>query len=70
VTAHRSRSALIGASFCFASAVAFSVKSILIKIAYTYNVDASTLLTLRMGFALPFFLAMAAWSAGIRNTRA
>jgi len=62
VTAHRSRSAPIGASFCFASAVAFSLKSILIKIAYTYGVDASTLLTLRMGFALPFFLAMAAWS--------
>jgi len=60
--AHPSRSALIGASFCFVSAVFFSFKSILIKLAYVYHVDASTLLTLRMGFALPFFLAMAAWS--------
>jgi drug/metabolite transporter (DMT)-like permease len=56
------RSALIGAALCFVAAVAFSIKSILIKLAYAYHVDASTLLTLRMGFALPFFLAMAAWS--------
>ncbi len=62
MTAQSSRDALIGASFCFASAVCFSFKSILIKFAYAYHVDASTLLTLRMGFALPFFLAMAAWS--------
>lgn len=60
--AHPSRSALVGASLCFVSAVCFSFKSILIKLAYAYHVDASTLLTLRMGFALPFFLAMAAWS--------
>lgn len=55
-------STLGGAAFCFVSAVCFSFKSILIKLAYAYPVDASTLLTLRMGFALPFFLAMAAWS--------
>jgi len=53
---------LAGVAFCFISAVCFSFKSILIKIAYTYHVDASTLLTLRMGLALPFFLVMAAWS--------
>jgi drug/metabolite transporter (DMT)-like permease len=58
----RDRSALSGTIFCFASAVGFSYKSILIKFAYAYHVDASTLLTLRMGFALPFFLAMAAWA--------
>lgn len=58
----RDRAAFAGAAFCFASAVGFSYKSILIKFAYAYPVDASTLLTLRMGFALPFFLAMAAWA--------
>jgi drug/metabolite transporter (DMT)-like permease len=56
------RTALTGALFCFISAVGFSFKSILIKLAYVYPVDASTLLTLRMAFSLPFFLSMAFWS--------
>jgi drug/metabolite transporter (DMT)-like permease len=41
-------------------ATCFSVKSIFIKLAYRHGVDAATLLTLRMSFALPFFLAVAA----------
>lgn len=41
-------------------ATCFSVKSIFIKLAYRHGVDAATLLALRMGFALPFFLAVAA----------
>jgi len=44
----------------------FSFKAILIKLAYAWHpVDALTLLTLRMLFATPFFVAMA-WSAGRR----
>lgn len=40
-------------------ALAFSFKAIFIKAAYTYHVDAETLLALRMGYSLPFFVAMA-----------
>ena len=39
----------------------FSLRPILIKLAYGYVVDPVTLLALRMVFSLPFFLAAAAW---------
>ena len=39
-------------------ALAFSFKAIFIKAAYAYDVDAETLLALRMGYSLPFFVAM------------
>lgn len=41
------------------AAAAFSAKSVFIKLAYRYGVDAVTLLSLRMLFSLPFFVAMA-----------
>src|SRR5882672_558158 len=44
-----------------ADMVCFSLRPILIKFAYGYVVDPVTLLALRMIFALPFFLAAAAW---------
>ena len=44
------------------SAVGFSAKAILIKLAYAYPVDAATLLTLRLLFSAPFFVLMALWS--------
>ena len=42
----------------------FSVKAIIIKLAYAWDpsLDAVTLLTLRMLYSAPFFLAMAWWS--------
>lgn len=40
------------------SAVLFSAKSVLVKLAYHYPITAETLLVLRMLFALPFFLLM------------
>jgi len=47
----------------------FSFKAILIKLAYReYPVDAITLLTLRMLYSAPLFLAMAAWAQ--RTSRA
>jgi len=52
-----------GAVLVFLGAVGFSVKAIFIKLAYRYAVDATTLLALRMTFALPFFLAVA-WKTG------
>ena len=48
----------LGLTFAVLGAVGFSFKAILIKLAYPYGVDAVTLLALRMGLSLPFFLAL------------
>lgn len=53
-----SRPALVGILLVLASAVLFATKSIFIKLAYQEAVDPVTLLTLRLVFALPFFMAM------------
>jgi drug/metabolite transporter (DMT)-like permease len=51
----------IGVAMALAGVMCFSLRPILIKLAYGYVVDPITLLALRMIFALPFFLAAAAW---------
>jgi drug/metabolite transporter (DMT)-like permease len=58
------RQVLTGSALIVLGTIGFSAKSILIKLAYaeTAQVDAITLLTLRMLLALPFFLAIALWS--------
>ena len=43
-------------------AIAFSGKAIIVKLAYRYDVDAVTLIMLRMLFALPLFLLLAGWA--------
>jgi hypothetical protein len=48
----------VGLAFALRGAIGFSFKAILVKIAYQYDVDAETLLALRMGLSLPFFIAM------------
>lgn len=48
----------VGVVLALLSAVGFSFKAVLVKLAYPYGVDAVTLLTLRMGLSLPFFLAL------------
>lgn len=64
---------LIGIAFAVAGVVGFSLRSIFIRLAYTYTVDPVTLLALRMIFSLPFFLLIATWtgrnSTGARLTR-
>ena len=50
-----------GIALALAGVVAFSVRPILIKLAYAYVTDPVTLIALRMLFSLPFFLAMAFW---------
>ena len=55
----------LGLLFALLGAVGFSFKAILIKLAYPYGVDAVTLLALRMGLSLPFFLALG-WIDGRR----
>lgn len=46
-----------------ASSILFCSKGVVAKLAYAHGADAITVLALRMGFALPFFAAMAAWAA-------
>lgn len=45
-----------GSIFVFISAVCFSAKAIMVKLAYVYHVDPLSLLFLRMLFSLPFFV--------------
>jgi len=52
---------MIGAALVVFSAIAFSAKAIIIKLAYRHGVDAVTLLALRMAISAPFFLAVAWW---------
>ena len=49
-------SAATGAALALLAALGFSMKAIFVKLSYPYGVDAITLLALRMGFSLPFFL--------------
>lgn len=51
---------MAGIIFALVAAIGFSAKAILVKLAYLDDVDAITLLALRMAFALPFFLIVAA----------
>ena len=53
--------AVLGVVFALFAAVGFSVKAILIKLAYLDHVDPITLLALRMAFSLPFFVFAALW---------
>lgn len=59
----RTHGSLIGSMLVVISAIGFSVKAIMVKLAYGYHVDAITLLALRMAFAMPLFLALAIWSS-------
>jgi drug/metabolite transporter (DMT)-like permease len=53
---------LIGIALALFGTIAFSLRPVLIKLAYGYVLDPITLIALRMMFALPFFLAAALWS--------
>lgn len=48
----------LGAGLVFLAAFCFAMKGILIKLAYQYPIDAISLLTLRMLFALPFYIGI------------
>jgi drug/metabolite transporter (DMT)-like permease len=51
-----------GSIMVLVSAIAFSSKAIIVKLAYIYAVDAATLIALRMLFSIPFFVALAIWA--------
>lgn len=55
---------LYGVLLVAASAIMFSGKAILIKIAYRYHIDAVSLMTLRMLMSLPFYLVIGFYSRG------
>ena len=63
------RSAYIGVVCAILGSVAFSGKTIIVKLAYQYHVDVLTLLALRMLFSLPFFLFMAWWAGAAHLSR-
>lgn len=52
-----------GTALVFLAAVGFSIKAILVKIAYGYGADAATVLALRMLFSAPFFVGLAIWQS-------
>ncbi len=52
----------IGIIFAVLGIVLFSAKAVMVKLAYTHGVDHLTLLLFRMGFALPFYLAIALYT--------
>jgi drug/metabolite transporter (DMT)-like permease len=55
-----------GIALALAGVIAFSVRPILIKLAYAYVTDPVTLIALRMVFSLPFFVAAAFWVRRVR----
>ncbi|HVE89011.1 MAG TPA: DMT family transporter [Burkholderiaceae bacterium] len=52
-----------GLALAIGGSVLFSAKAVVIKLAYRYGVDATTLIALRMAFSLPFFVAALIWSS-------
>ncbi len=52
-----------GLAMALAGSIAFSGKAIIVKLAYRHGTDATTLIMLRMLFALPIFATMAWWAS-------
>lgn len=65
VIPQNNRQAIFGYLFVLLSAFGFSAKAVLVKLAYSYShqLDAITLMVLRMAISLPFFLVVALWTA-------
>jgi drug/metabolite transporter (DMT)-like permease len=59
-----------GIALALVGVLAFSVRPILIKLAYAYVTDPVTLIALRMVFSLPFFIATAFWVKRDRERKA
>jgi len=63
------RKEVIAGLLVFLGAICFSAKAVLVKLAYRYEVDSVSLLTLRMIFSLPAFLLVAWLASRSRNSR-
>ncbi|MSP94446.1 MAG: DMT family transporter [Alphaproteobacteria bacterium] len=59
----------IGYFFAAAGAILFSIKAIIVKLAYEIDVDPETLLALRLGLSLPFYLAVGFYSISGRRQK-
>ncbi|MCB0608363.1 MAG: DMT family transporter [Lewinella sp.] len=59
---------ILAAGLMVIAATCFSVKAVLIKLAYRYEVDSTSLLALRMAFSTPIFILVAWWN-NRRQTR-
>jgi drug/metabolite transporter (DMT)-like permease len=55
------RQKLLAAAMVVTSAFCFSTKAVVIKLAYRYEIDSLSLLSLRMIFSLPFFILILWW---------
>ncbi|MFI5303956.1 MAG: DMT family transporter [Nitrospiria bacterium] len=64
----KTQGSIVGTGMVLLGAFGFSAKAVLIKMAYVRSVDPITLLTLRMGFSIPFFLTIAIWTS-LRNKK-
>jgi drug/metabolite transporter (DMT)-like permease len=66
VSQHKSPSTYlaVGLLLAVSGVICFSIRPVLIKLAYAYVVDPVTLLALRMIFSVPFFVAAALWARG------
>ncbi|WP_234406090.1 EamA family transporter [Methylobacillus glycogenes] len=51
----------LGLLFALVSAIGFSAKAIFVKLAYVDQIDATTLLALRMIMSVPFFVVAIFW---------
>ncbi|OZA03497.1 MAG: EamA family transporter, partial [Polynucleobacter sp. 24-46-87] len=60
---HQHRRYLYGILMAGLGSVLFSGKAILVKLAFTYNANAETIIALRMLMALPLFWAIYWWQA-------
>jgi drug/metabolite transporter (DMT)-like permease len=58
-----------GVLLALGGAFLFSLKPIFVKLSYGHEVDAVTQLVLRMGFALPFYMAMGLYALRTRTRR-
>ncbi|MBW8832673.1 MAG: DMT family transporter [Burkholderiales bacterium] len=56
------RRTAIGLMLAIVGAIAFSAKAIIVKLAYQYGVETTTVVAYRMIFAVPLFVLLAIWS--------
>lgn len=59
---HDARNRIIGVAFAAAGAGLFSLKGVVIKLAFAEGMTVHQLLTLRMAFAFPIYLAVGIWA--------
>jgi drug/metabolite transporter (DMT)-like permease len=54
---------LLGVLLAFFASIMFSTKAVFVKLAYQYEIDAVSLLLLRMLFSLPFYIGIAIYAS-------